>query len=63
MKRLIASALVGLAALTAVACWYQKANYNDYIAVVNNMVRHAIQVEETSGASGKIQQIEYKIGN
>ena len=54
MKRLIASAVVGIAALAASACWYQKANYNDYIAVVNNMTRHTTQVDITQGTSGKI---------
>lgn len=54
----VALAVTGI----ALACWYQKADYNDYIAVVNNSVKHTVLVEkiETSSAA---KAIRYTIDN
>ena len=63
MKKIIAIALTSLAALAATACWYQKANYNDYIATINNFERHISRLDVTQGSWTHIQAIKYEIDN
>lgn len=63
MKKIIATALVSLVSLAATACWYKKSNYNDYIAVVNNMQRHTSRLDITQDVASHVQAINYKIDN
>ena len=63
MKKIITIALASLAALAATACWYQKANYNDYIATVNNFERHISRLDVTQGSWTHIQAIKYEVDN
>ena len=63
MKKIIATSLIGLASLAATACWYQKANYNDYIAAINNFERHVSRLDVTQGNWTHIQAITYEIDN
>lgn len=61
MKKLLATA-AALMVLAASACWYRKANYNDYIATVNNGIRHVASLEVTEPGM-HIQSIEYAVTN
>ena len=63
MKKIIAATLIGLTSLAAIACWYQKANYNDYIAAINNFERHVSRLDVTQGNWTHIQAITYEIDN
>ena len=62
MKKTIL-AMFGIAALAASACWYNKQNYNDYIAMVNTTQRHMSEVIVTQNTSSKIKEIDYCITN
>lgn len=63
MKKIIATALTSLAALASIACWYKKANYNDYISTINNVERHISRLDVTQGSWTHVQAIKYEIVN
>lgn len=52
-----------LAMTAASACWYSKSNYNDYVATINNAIRHASEVKVVQGNASSIKSIEYTIAN
>lgn len=63
IKILCIAGLVAVTALQAVACWYQKTNYNDYIFSVNNVERHTSLVKTIETGSQKVKSITYTVVN